>query len=55
MVSSSGVYSALAPGTLAGIRDVLIHNYMGIDLDMVWAVIEKDLVVLKESINEIVL
>ena len=38
---------------IAGIRDVLIHEYMGVDLDMIWEVIEKDLSVLKDSINRI--
>ena len=28
---------------MAGLRDVLIHQYDTIDLDRVWAVIEKDL------------
>ncbi len=38
---------------IAGIRDVLIHDYMGVDIDMVWEVVVKDLPVLKDSINKI--
>lgn len=28
---------------VAGFRDILIHNYMGVDLDEVWNVIEQSL------------
>jgi uncharacterized protein with HEPN domain len=28
---------------LAGLRDVLIHQYEGVDLEAVWALVEKDL------------
>jgi Uncharacterized conserved protein len=36
---------------VAGFRDVLIHNYMGVDLDEVWNVIEKDLPRLKQTVE----
>jgi uncharacterized protein with HEPN domain len=35
---------------IAGFRDVLIHDYMGIDLDEVWNVVERDLPDLKQKI-----
>lgn len=35
---------------IAGFRDVLIHDYMGIDLDEVWNVVEINLPALKEKI-----
>ena len=38
---------------IAGFRDVLIHTYMRIDLDEVWAVVEKDLPVLKRNLKQI--
>ena len=25
---------------IAGFRDILIHNYVGVDFDMVWAIVE---------------
>lgn len=36
--------------SIAGLRDVLIHQYEGIDLEKVWAIVEKDLSGLKQSI-----
>jgi len=36
---------------IAGFRDVLIHNYMRVDLDEVWNVIEKDLPRLKRTVE----
>jgi len=35
---------------IAGLRDVLIHQYEGVDRNKVWAIIEKDLPCLKWSI-----
>lgn len=38
---------------IAGLRDVLIHNYMGVDLERVWGVIEQELPGLKAAILEL--
>jgi len=38
---------------MAGLRDVLSHNYIGIDLNVVWDVIEQDLPNLKQQIDAI--
>ena len=38
---------------IAGARDVLIHAYFSVDLDLVWKIIEKDLPELKEKIKKI--
>lgn len=35
---------------VAGFRDVLIHNYMGVDLDEIWRVVEQSLPDLKSAI-----
>lgn len=37
----------------AGFRDILIHQYDGVDLSEVWMTIENDLSELKESIKKI--
>ena len=37
----------------AGLRNVLAHQYFGIDLEAVWAVVERDLPVLKSRVLEI--
>lgn len=39
---------------MAGLRDVLIHDYMGISLKIVWNVVQNELPQLKTAIKEIV-
>lgn len=38
---------------MAGLRDVLIHNYMGVDLNAVWEITQHDLPDLKIAIQSI--
>lgn len=40
--------------SMAGMRDVLIHDYMGVDLGIVWEVIENRLVPLRARISAMV-
>jgi uncharacterized protein with HEPN domain len=37
---------------IAAFRNVLVHNYLGIDLELVWKVIENDLPDLKVAVAE---
>lgn len=38
---------------IAGLRDVMIHDYMGVDIDEVWNVVENHLPSLKSAIEEL--
>ncbi len=38
---------------ITGFRDVLIHDYMGVDLNQVWSIVEHDLSDLKREIEAI--
>lgn len=38
---------------MAGLRDMLIHNYMGVDLEVVWGVTQQTLPELKRNVETI--
>ncbi|MBZ5623880.1 MAG: DUF86 domain-containing protein [Acidobacteriia bacterium] len=37
----------------AGLRNVIVHQYFGIDLDIVWGVIERDIPDLKALVEQV--
>ena len=38
---------------IAGIRDKIVHEYFGLNLDLVWGVVERDLPVLTRVVDEL--
>ena len=38
---------------ISGFRNILMHDYLGIDLDMIWSVVEQELPGLEKILNEI--
>jgi uncharacterized protein with HEPN domain len=43
-------HPAVAWPQLAGMRNILVHHYFGIDLAIVWAAVERELPVLKQQV-----
>ncbi len=39
---------------VAGMRDKLIHDYLGVDLDAVWDTAEKDIPALKNKLRDLI-
>jgi len=39
---------------ITGMRDKLIHDYFGVDLDAVWDTVEKDIPALKSSLKNLI-
>lgn len=38
---------------IAGMRNILVHHYFGIDASIVWAVVENNLPVLKQQVGDL--
>jgi uncharacterized protein with HEPN domain len=51
--SFKDTYPAVKWKSIAGLRDILIHQYFGIDLLLLWNVAKKNIPELKEDIEKI--
>jgi len=38
---------------ISGMRDKLIHDYLGVDIDVIWKTIEQDLPILQKELKKI--
>lgn len=39
--------------SISGFRNILVHGYLGVDLDMIWSVVEQELPSLEKALVEI--
>jgi len=47
-------YKEIEWNKIIGTRDKMIHHYFGVNLDIVWNIIKKDLPILKREIKKII-
>ena len=54
---NSDILTQIDPETpwaqIVGMRHIIVHDYMGVDLDMVWSAAQKDLEPLRASIERL--
>ncbi len=46
-------YSKIPWREMSGMRDKLIHDYMGVDIDVVWKTVQEDIPLIKSLIESI--
>jgi uncharacterized protein with HEPN domain len=45
-------YDDVPWNNIAGFRNILVHDYLGVDLDMIWSVIEQELPTLEKVLTQ---
>ena len=47
------IYNEIEWRTIIGLRNLLVHEYFGIDKEIVWGIIKKDIPKLQKEVNRI--
>jgi uncharacterized protein with HEPN domain len=45
-------YSTIDWRGIAGFRNVVVHNYLGVDLQQIWSIVEHDLPLLETTVRK---
>ncbi len=49
--SIKGTDTSIDWKSIAGFRNIVVHDYLGINLNRIWLIVEKDLPLLKQAIS----
>jgi uncharacterized protein with HEPN domain len=52
-IDTKQIYFEISWKEIAGMRDKLIHDYLGVDVEVVWRTIKEDIPILERQIREI--
>jgi uncharacterized protein with HEPN domain len=47
-------YPAVDWNGVSGFRNILVHNYLGIDMELIWTIIQRDVPGLKMAIEQMI-